>query len=79
MLKSVEGVFRDGKVELKEIPPDIAQARVLVTFLPAEGPIDLRAFGISEGRAAQMRWGWGAAVEDWDDPAMDVYNDYETR
>jgi hypothetical protein len=79
MFKSVEGVYRDGKVELKEVPPDLKQARVIVTFLPKEGPIDLRALGISEAEAARMRWGWGAAVEDWDSPEMDVYNAYETR
>lgn len=42
MLRSVEGVCRDGKVELQETPPDIREARVIVTFLPAPGPIDLR-------------------------------------
>ncbi len=35
MLKSVEGVYRDGKVELFETPDDLEEARVIVTFLPA--------------------------------------------
>jgi hypothetical protein len=74
-LQSVEGVYRDGKVELLEAPADVKTARVIVTFLPAEGPIDLRARGISEEQAAELRWGFGAAAVDWDDPAMDVYND----
>ena len=76
MLKSVEGVYRDGKVELAETPAEVTEARVIVTFLPKEGPINLRALGISEAEAARMRWGWGAAAEDWDSPEMDVYNDY---
>jgi len=75
MLRSVEGVYRDGKIELTEIPPEITEARVIVTFLPKEGPIDLRTRGISEQQATEMRWGWGAAAEDWDSPEMDVYND----
>jgi hypothetical protein len=79
MLKSVEGIYRDGKVELTETPPDVKEARVIITFLPKDGPIDLRALGISAAEAAGMRWGWGAAVEDWDSLEMDVYNDYETR
>lgn len=37
VLMTVEGVYRDGKVELAEMPPDApVQARVLVTFLPVE-------------------------------------------
>jgi hypothetical protein len=79
MLTSVEGVYRDGKVELLQLPSDIQQARVIVTFLPVEGPIDLGARGISEEEAAELRWRFGAGAADWDDPAMDIYNDYPAR
>jgi hypothetical protein len=75
MLTTVEGVYRDGKIELLHVPINIQTARVLVTFLPAEGPIDLRARGISEEEAAELRWGFGAAAEDWDRPEMDVYDE----
>ncbi|MBI2477179.1 MAG: hypothetical protein HYV60_00535 [Planctomycetia bacterium] len=34
MLQSVEGVYRDGKVELLEPAPAKADGRVIVTFLP---------------------------------------------
>ena len=34
MLQTVEGVFRNGKVELTETPVGVDDARVLVTFLP---------------------------------------------
>ena len=30
MLKSVEGVYRDGKVELAETPAEVTETRVLV-------------------------------------------------
>jgi uncharacterized protein (DUF433 family) len=33
MLHSIEGTFRDGRVELAETPLDIAESRVIVTFL----------------------------------------------
>ena len=34
MLKSVEGVYRDGKIELTEFPGDVRNdTRVIVTFL----------------------------------------------
>jgi hypothetical protein len=34
MLTTVEGVFRDGRIELREAPPVVEGARVIVTFLP---------------------------------------------
>lgn len=33
MLTTVEGVFRNGRVELRETPANIEEARVIVTFL----------------------------------------------
>jgi hypothetical protein len=33
-LLSVEGVYEDGKVELRERPEGVKRARVVVTFLP---------------------------------------------
>jgi hypothetical protein len=36
---TVEGIYKDGKVELAERPDDVDEAaRVLVTFLPQGGP-----------------------------------------
>jgi hypothetical protein len=72
MLKSVEGIYHDGKVELLETPTGVSQARVIVTFLPGR---DLRACGINETAAADLRWRLQAFAEDWDSPAMDVYDD----
>lgn len=34
MLTTVEGVFREGRVELRDAPPGVEGARVIVTFLP---------------------------------------------
>lgn len=54
MLKSVEGVYRDGKIELTERPEDIRDdTRVIVTFLETS-PIDLRARGIDASQAAAL-------------------------
>ena len=75
MLKAVEGIYRDGKVELLETPPDVKEARVVVTFLTTDGIIDLPSRGISVAEAAELRSRWGAAAGDWDRPEMDVYND----
>jgi hypothetical protein len=74
MLPTVQGVYREGKIELLEAPPGVTTARVIVTFLPPDGPIDLRARGIDETRAANLRARFGAFAEDWDRPEMDVYD-----
>ena len=73
MLKSVEGVFRDGKIELLELPPSNAQGRVIVTFLESGG-IDLRDRGIDESQAAELRHRLNTFAEDWSRPEMDAYD-----
>ncbi len=35
MTQAVEGIYRNGVVELLEVPEDIQESRVLITFLPA--------------------------------------------
>ncbi|MDX1963500.1 MAG: hypothetical protein SFX18_10125 [Pirellulales bacterium] len=85
MLTSVEGIFRNGKIELLQKPDNVQESRVIVTFLdpetilePAEsrpGPIDLSSMGVDAAQAAELRYGFGAAAVDWDQPEMDCYND----
>jgi len=77
MLKTIEGVYRDGKIELAEIPGDVREeTRVLVTFLAPDG-IDLRARGIDEAHAADLRTRLATFAEDWDSPEMDIYDNYD--
>jgi mRNA interferase MazF len=65
MLTSVEGVYRDGKIELLEQPTNIGdETRVIVTFL-GSGHVDLRARGIDEVRAADLRARLQTFAEDW--------------
>jgi hypothetical protein len=33
MLQTIEGIYRNGKIELTEIPQGITESRVFVTFL----------------------------------------------
>ncbi|NOX56905.1 MAG: hypothetical protein GXP27_21180 [Planctomycetes bacterium] len=73
MLKSVMGVYRDGKVELLEPAPSDAEGRVIVTFLKSQ-PVDLAERGISAAQAADLRRRLQAFSEDWDRPEMDVYD-----
>ncbi|MAF09014.1 hypothetical protein CMK11_01060 [Candidatus Poribacteria bacterium] len=74
MMKSVEGVYRDGKVELLELPDDVAEAKVIVTFIDVSDRVDLRARGIHEQQVADLRPRFGAFAEDWDRPEMDAYD-----
>jgi hypothetical protein len=43
MLTSVEGVYRNGEVELFERPEGLGESRVIVTFLPATSEDQTRA------------------------------------
>ncbi|MCC5617008.1 hypothetical protein LC605_18370 [Nostoc sp. CHAB 5836] len=38
MLQSIEGVYKNGKVQLSELPSDVSESRVIVTFLEAKKP-----------------------------------------
>jgi hypothetical protein len=71
--KTVEGIYRDGKVELLETPSNIDEARVLVTFLP-EGAVNLSEHGIDESQAASLRARLSTFAEDWDSPEMGEYD-----
>jgi hypothetical protein len=78
MIQTVEGVFRNGKVELLESPQGIHAARVIVTFLPgAVGPEGEPSFTPEE--IADLRGKLAAWEDDWNAPGMEAYDDYETR
>lgn len=77
MLRSVEGVYRSGKIELTEQPDDVRDdTPVIVTFLES-GRVDLRTYGIDETEAAELRERLAAFAEDWDSPEMTIYDNYE--
>jgi hypothetical protein len=77
MLKAIEGIYRDGKVELLETPEDMEEARVIVTFFPSVGPVDLQARGIDAAQAAELRARLQAFAEDWERPEMAAYDALE--
>ena len=74
MVRSVEGIYRNGKVELLEPAPSVDNSRVIVTFLPAGGPVDLAAKQIDPQQADDLRARLTSFHEDWDRPDMDVYD-----
>ncbi len=79
MLTTLQGVYRKGKIVLKNNPSNIPdETPVIVTFLGGEG-IDLRARGISEDQARELRAQLAAFAEEWDSPEMSVYDNYEAH
>lgn len=79
MLKSVEGIYRDGKIELLEKPEDVDEAKVIVTFISKKGLVDLRKRGIGKAQAGELRARLKAFTEDWERPEMDAYDDLYSR
>ena len=77
MSKTIEGVYRNGKIELSETPNDVDEGtRVVVTFL-SPGAIDLRERGIDKVQAAEMRARLASFAEDWESPEMNIYDNYD--
>lgn len=72
---TVEGIYENGKIELLETVADVKKAKVLVTFLE-NNDVDLQTLSIDEKQAGELREKF-AAFEDWNDPALDIYNDYD--
>jgi hypothetical protein len=69
MVKSVEGVYRNGRVELIEPLHEAEGSRVIVTWVSASN-VDLRERGIDESQAADLRRRLATFAEDWDRPEM---------
>ena len=70
-LTSVEGVYRNGKIELLESPPQVAESRVIVTFLP-DGDAEAPKFTPEE--LAELRGKFAAWEDDWNAPGMEAYD-----
>ena len=78
MLATVEGIYRHGKVELIEAPKDWNEEALVLaaclTELHDKHAIDLRARGINEEAAAELRDRMSVFAEDWHSPEMSVYD-----
>jgi hypothetical protein len=75
MVKSVEGIYRNGKVELMEPLAEADGSRVIVTWVNPAEPVDLRERGIDELQAADLRRRLAPFAEDWDRPEMAAYDE----
>ena len=78
MPTTIEGIYRDGKVELSKTPCNVCEGTsVIVIFLPSNA-IDLRERGIDEAQAADIRARLASFAENWESPEMSVYDNYDT-
>jgi hypothetical protein len=77
MLRSIEGVYRNGAIELSEKPEGIEEdIPVIVTFLDAR-KINLQSRGIDKQQAADLRARLKAFTEEWESPEMAPYDNYD--
>ncbi len=81
MLQSIEGIYRNGTIELLEKPSEEKESRVIITFLnengakeSVKGSVNLAELGISREEAAKQRAALATFAEDWDRPEMDAYD-----
>ena len=79
MVKSVEGIYRNGKVELAEPLTEAECSRVIVTWVRPPEAVNLLERGIDEDQAADLRRRLAAFAEDWDRPEMADYDDLPLR
>ena len=78
MVTTVDGVYRNGRIDLEQLPDQAEGSRVVVTFLPSDA-IDLREKGIDATHAADLRRRLAAFGEDWDRPEMSAYDELPSR
>ena len=77
MLTTVEGIYRNGRVELAENPNNAMDGtRVIVTFVGAN-TIDLASQGIDKAQAEILRTNLAIFSEDWNSPEMSIYDNYD--
>jgi hypothetical protein len=77
MLTSIEGVYRNGHVELTERSSDVREgARVIVTFIESNS-IDLATQGIDPEQAEILQANLATFAADWNSPEMSIYDDYD--
>jgi hypothetical protein len=70
---SIEGIYRDGKIELLESPTMQSGVRVIVTFL-SPNEIDLTTRGIGQSQVEDLRSQLQSFAGDWDHPDMAAYD-----
>jgi hypothetical protein len=77
MLISVEGVYRNGCVELTEDPNNIPEGTLVIVTFVKSNEIDLESQGINREQAEVLRANFATFSEDWDSLEMGIYDNYD--
>ncbi len=69
MLQTIEGIYRNGQIELAETPESISQAKVIVTFIEIQSEnrkqeSDLTAFDVAPDLLGKYDFGTGDLATD---------------
>ena len=64
MLQTIQGIYRNGKVELAEIPKDITESQVFVTFFKTQSA-SLASQFMSFGMFSGSQQSTEADFRDW--------------
>jgi hypothetical protein len=79
MVKSVEGIYRNGRVEVTEPLEEAEGSRVIVTWVHPAESLDLRDRGVDAIQAADLRRRLSSFAEDWEQPEMAAYDELPPR
>lgn len=77
MLVSVEGVYRNGRIELTESPNNVPEGTCVIVTFVRSNDIDLASQGINREQAEALRASLASFSDDWNSPEMSVYDNYD--
>jgi hypothetical protein len=77
MLVSVEGVYRNGRIELTESPNNVPEGTCVIVTFVSSNDIDLASQGIDKEQARTLRASLVTFSDDWNSPEMSVYDNYD--
>ena len=75
MATQLDGIYRNGRIDLAAIPHEAEGSRVVVTWVGSAETVDLRERGVGLEQAADLRFRLSAFRDDWDQPEMAVYDE----
>jgi hypothetical protein len=77
MLISVEGVYRNGRIELTENPNNVPEGTCVIVTFVRSNEIDLESQGIDREQAKVLRGSLTTFSDDWSSPEMSIYDNYD--
>ena len=77
MLVSVEGVYRNGRIELTENPNNVPEGTCVIVTFVGSNDIDLASQGINREQAEALRGSLDTFSDDWNSPEMSIYDNYD--